>query len=94
MSGKCQHCGRARRIYRHGHCRACYDGLRASGALPPGTLRRRAALVEDVEWLLEEGGETHPDAVAGRVRVTRKALYASLRRAGRGDLLARLQVVP
>ena len=82
-----------RRVYRRGLCRPCYDAARASSTLPTRELRDQAAVVEDVEWMISTG-ETHPDTISWRLRLTRDGLYQALRRAGRTDLLSTLQSVP
>jgi len=89
----CMSDGCRRRVYRRGLCRACYDAARASRTLPTRELRRQAALVEDVEWLLTTG-ETHPDTIAFRLGLTRAGLLKALRRAGRTDLISTLTRVP
>lgn len=47
-------------------------------------------LVEDVTWMLD-GGETSVDAIARRVHTTPGSLERRLYRAGREDLVARLE---
>ena len=46
--------------------------------------------LEDVEWLLDSG-VTNPEYLASRLGVTANTLLVAARRAGRGDLLVRLQ---
>lgn len=48
---------------------------------------RRAAIVEDVEFLLSPwGGREHPEVIAQRLGMSLSALDKSLRVAGRPDL--------
>jgi len=84
-------CACGRQPFRRGLCVTCYRHARHDGTIPLTHQRRRADVVEDVTWLLKTG-ETHPETVAHRAGYrTTDSLYAALRRAGRRDLIERLQ---
>lgn len=56
----------------------------------PRRKRRPVDVVEDVEWLLS-AGETHPHAIAARLGYrSHESLVKALRKAGRHDLVDRL----
>ena len=59
------------------------------GTTRPSWQRRRAELVEDVEWCLATG-ETAIVAIASRCGVSPCGLYRRLYRCGRADLVRRM----
>lgn len=68
-------------------CTTCWDRAARNGTLEdvPLQVRRRAELLEDVEFLIETGVR-QPDQIAERLHVSRDALTLALRRAARaGD---------
>ena len=68
----------------------CWDDIDDPAATPSSApAGRHGSTVEDIAWCIE-AGETNPEAIAGRVGITTKSLREVLRRAGRGDLSARL----
>lgn len=57
------------------------------GMTAPGTIRKTDAIIEDVEFLLEEGLDW--DAITGRLDINPKTLDRALHRRGRSDLIDR-----
>lgn len=55
----------------------------------PRTLERRAALVEDVEWLLDS--DETPSTIAARYGIASASVARALYRAGRPDLARRFE---
>lgn len=55
----------------------------------PSRYGTRGSTVEDIAWCIE-GGETNPEAIAGRVGIAPTSVKDLLRKAGRHDLVARL----
>jgi hypothetical protein len=53
--------------------------------------RKRREMVADVRYMLWTG-ETHVEAIAGRLGTNPTALTARLTRAGRGDLVMRMDL--
>lgn len=54
-----------------------------------GDRRRKGATIEEIAWCIE-GGETNPEAIAGRVGIAPTSVKDLLHKAGRHDLVARL----
>lgn len=84
----CRHCGwgRAQATYR-GLCCRCYADLDIRLDYPV-TIHRADDLIEDVEWLLDDG--VNLTQALARLDITNDALWKALDRRGRRDLFDRL----